>query len=737
MFTTAAFPPWRIQRSIVDELKAQTNCSKPTIESADAYFQLSICYQTGFGVEPDATEAMRNLRNAISLNTVAQSVRHRLEIAYDNHAIIDPGFTTIVDNQLEVLVSSPHYFSRRIQIHQKALNHSTKTRTWKCDTIDFRISDLEHLDLVSLGVDCHQPCVSVGSHGVLARRDNLLDLAAEVGDATLSRRLVNEQRWSSGELATALIKSCEYGHFVTARFLASCCAPSQHETNEYSPLHWLVMFSDEEARVLATALVLGSASNNGVCKEMINSMPPPGSEPCTFPEHCLQLAGSPLHWAVGARNLALVILLVELGANVHQRWSYTRASEIDYPSHQRPSCTPFELAITLHLPEVVDVLWAASPPSVCAELLGSSTAIHCIGQISLPFLRRIIHGANHARALRETINALQACGFDIRSQTTESQSMFLSALANPDQEPYVLQEILAAIENGRGVTADGKNGVTLVAATSSRRQWSVQRMILAADVVADVNDTDCSGWNALHYLAVEDNARLCGILLQRDDLELNKPNGKGATALHIAATFDAGAVLRLLLGKGADPELLNSDGQSPLASSVSYRRRTTTKILIEAGAAINLGKFGGASKTSVLHLAVSGPSSSESFISHLLDTFSQLRDPSQLNLEDGLGWTPLHRAAYFGDHEGIAALLKYGADREVQCQRRFPIAPGRTALDVTVNLLHKMNTNLSLGPDHARISKGGAPAIAAFKSRLEEVKIILSQKASNGSETSV
>lgn len=27
------------------------------------------------------------------------------------------------------------------------------------------------------------------------------------------------------------------------------------------------------------------------------------------------------------------------------------------------------------------------------------------------------------------------------------------------------------------------------------------------------------------------------------------------------------------------------------------------------------------------------------------------------------GWTTLHKAAYYGDHDGIEALLEYGADR--------------------------------------------------------------------------
>lgn len=646
---------------------------------------------------------------------------------------MDLNFATIIDEETERLLDSPSYFSERVRLHQKTLNASTTRRTWECDTlaISFSDSDSDLTDHDFRDHDCHQPCVSVDTPGVIARRDNLLDLTAELGRADLVQRLLNESIWNDKELRSALIKACEYGHFAVAQLLTVSCSQLQKEANSPSPLHWLIMFTEDEARqmvaLLEHAFAARSESANGLFKNIINSMPPPGSEPQAFPEHCLELVGSPLHWAVGVRNLPLVTLLVELGADVHQRWSFTRVPENDHPIHRRPSFSPFELSIALHLPEVVKLLWDATSDTIRADLLKSPTTFHCIAQVSLPFLRRMIHGASHARALDDTIGELQGWGFDIHRENPLGQSVFLFALADPDQELYVLEGLLAVSDSHGGLTSDGMNALALVASTSSRRQYSLQRMSLAADIVTDINDTDSSGWNALHYLAVEDSSRLCEPLLQRQTLDINKQNAQGSTAVHIAATFDSCTVLKLLLQKGADISILDHDGYSPLTLAVLHRRKGAIQVLLEASADIKISQKSDASATSILHIAVCGPSSSESIVGYILDTYPRFREPVRLNYVDGLGWTALHRAAYFGDHEGVASLLECGADSEARCPRRFPIALGRTALDVALNLLQRIETKGTLGPDHARITKGGAQSIALFKLQLEEVKIILTR----------
>lgn len=706
----------------MDELKIQANDMLETPECADSHLQLSLCFETGFGVEPDVAKVLHHLRKASSHSVIARSIRRRLEIACDDQNLMKLDFTITVDHQIEHLMSSPLYFSERVRLHQKILVANVNQPTWRAELVGNIANEGDH----------QLSYVSTDTPGVLARRKKLLDLASKVGDTSLVRSLLSERNWASKELLSALVKSCEYGHFSAAELLASRWSYATFESSRSSPLHWLIMFKEDEAEYLAKLLVRGPArvvdNVNAVSEGMINAMPPAGSEPTFFPEHCLQLVGSPLHWAVGTRNLPLVLLLLRFGADIHQRWSFTRAPENDYPSQLRPSCTPLELAIELHLPEIIDALWTATSPTKQADLVVSANLFHRIAQLPPPFLRRMIHGAEHVAALRKTIATLQGIGLDIADKDGHGQSVFMATLAEPDQELYVLDETLEASGRQEDITADGQNAVTLVAATSSIRQQSTQRMQIASSIVIDINRTDSSGFNALHYLAVENNAKLCEVLLQRMDIDVNKRNSKGATATHIAATFNAAAVLDLLLRNGAQIEMLDNDNQSALNLSVSFRHKITTMILMEAGASTIKGNEGESSRASILHLAVSGPSSSDSMASYLLDTYPQLSDATHLNFVDGLGWTPLHRAAYFGDYAGVAALIRHGADTQIRCPRRFPIAKGRTALEVVTHLLERLRAKKDLGADHVRITQEGAQAIDTFRSRLEEVQVLLAQK---------
>ena len=731
IFSTAAFPPWSIQCSIFDELKSQTRGSILTPESADAHFHLSICYLTGFGVEPAASEVLHNIRKAVYSNTIARSIHRRVEMAYDEQAKIEPNLTTAVDDQLEYLMSDPLYFSHRLRLHQKNLSQNVRQRLWKCDSVQFTLSDLPLFDSLFHDHDCHQPCVNTDTPGVIARRNNLLDLVAEAGSDTVIERLIEDQTWSDQELGCALTIACEYGQFATAKCLAYHCPQLQYEEVGPSPLHWLIMFDQDEAKQLASLLILGSSdiveSANGVCKGMVNAMPRPGSEPYTLSEHCLQLTGSPLHWAVGTRNLALVTFLIELGANIHLRWSYTSQHNIEFSTHQRPDLTPFELAVAWHLPEICEVLWKATPSSHQAKLIESSTTFHSIGQHGLPFLRYIIHGANHVQALRDTIGMLLSWGFDIQCKNKLRESAFMAALKDPDQEIYILREIMSSSDCNDEITLDGKNAVTLVAATSSRRRYSTQRMILAAERVSSINDTDHSGRNALHYVAAEDNAKICDVLLQSNTLDINKRDTHGETAAHISAASNAGMILKLLVHRGADIEILNSARQTPLTVAILHRQKIAIRILIEAGADMSLGNHGGSTNTTALHAAISEQSFSDSIASHLLENYHEFRDPLQLDLVDEHGWTPLHRAAYFGDYQGVAALLDYGANSEARTSSHYRMAQGQTALDITDNLLKSMAESC-LRIDHPRVREGDEPGLATFQLHLEEVKLILAQK---------
>jgi ankyrin repeat protein len=87
---------------------------------------------------------------------------------------------------------------------------------------------------------------------------------------------------------------------------------------------------------------------------------------------------------------------------------------------------------------------------------------------------------------------------------------------------------------------------------------------------------------------------------------------------------------------------------------------------------------------------------------------------------DSCGWTPLYRAAYFGDLEAVASLVDHKANVHTLTIRGKP----RTALTIAEETASKARSNL-LGVDHKRITDRGEPEVTKLIHRLEEIQLIL------------
>lgn len=84
---------------------------------------------------------------------------------------------------------------------------------------------------------------------------------------------------------------------------------------------------------------------------------------------------------------------------------------------------------------------------------------------------------------------------------------------------------------------------------------------------------DHAGWTPLHEAANHGFTEIVG-LLTRAGADVNDPGGAscgGVTALHDAAANGHFACVRLLLDSRADPNLLNSDGDTALDSLEQWR----------------------------------------------------------------------------------------------------------------------------------------------------------------------
>lgn len=91
-------------------------------------------------------------------------------------------------------------------------------------------------------------------------------------------------------------------------------------------------------------------------------------------------------------------------------------------------------------------------------------------------------------------------------------------------------------------------------------------------------------------------------LLQADRGEIDERGMDGSTLLHLAAEFGQVDVVRLLLGRGADPNAvsMNDRRATPLHTAIRARHRDTASLLLALGASPNAIEQGG---LTALHLA--------------------------------------------------------------------------------------------------------------------------------------
>ena len=110
------------------------------------------------------------------------------------------------------------------------------------------------------------------------------------------------------------------------------------------------------------------------------------------------------------------------------------------------------------------------------------------------------------------------------------------------------------------------------------------------------------------------------------------------------------------------PKLVNafaSDGFTPLGLAAYFRREEIVKILIDNGASVNVPTNNGYNVFPI-HSAVA---SKNYVITKML-----LNAGAEVNVKQQAGFTPLHAAAQYGDIEILILLLEHGADVTIRME---------------------------------------------------------------------
>ena len=201
---------------------------------------------------------------------------------------------------------------------------------------------------------------------------------------------------------------------------------------------------------------------------------------------------------------------------------------------------------------------------------------------------------------------------------------------------------------------------------------------------ADVNKTgDPFNQTPLHVTAMTGNVKLAGRLIEMG-ADVNKPDWLGQTALYKASSRARVLghsvclpIVKLLIKSGADTDLADSAGLTPMHIATSCDNPGIVKLLIKSGADKDLPDRSGHTP---MHNAAFPifPSRTNLGILRLL-----IKSGARKDMSDKFGSTPLHLAVEYGHVEAVAELLKAGASMNTIGMLR-----GETPLATAVRLGH-------------------------------------------------
>jgi len=187
---------------------------------------------------------------------------------------------------------------------------------------------------------------------------------------------------------------------------------------------------------------------------------------------------------------------------------------------------------------------------------------------------------------------------------------------------------------------------------------------------ADVNELSVDGTTALHWAVYRKDLELVQMLLA-EGADPDLRNDYGATPMTVAAEHGAYPVMKALVDAGGNIESPNGEGQTLLMAVARTGNTDTAALLLDKGANVNARENWGGQTALMWASSQQQPAMVELLIKQGAEVNARGKDhdwprwvtsePRNKPLDDG-GYTPLLYAAREGCEACVAALLDGGAD---------------------------------------------------------------------------
>ncbi|MGL4647665.1 MAG: ankyrin repeat domain-containing protein [Mycoplasmoidaceae bacterium] len=235
---------------------------------------------------------------------------------------------------------------------------------------------------------------------------------------------------------------------------------------------------------------------------------------------------SALMFCIKNNNLAAVKLLVEIGADLHDK--KVMASSLIY-------------ATSYGFYDIIEYL------------ISQKVKVN-IADVDKNNLLMIAAKEGHLKIAKFLIEK----GIDIHLTNKAGNNALMFAI-----QANNIDIVKTIIKNGIDVNAYNKNGTTaLMLAVQFQRYHIIDELLKIKDL--DINRVDFDGYTALMYGCLIDDLKAIAFLLNHKKTNINKSNHNNETALMIAIKRDNEAIVSLLLSKMADVNIKNIKGENAL-----------------------------------------------------------------------------------------------------------------------------------------------------------------------------
>jgi ankyrin repeat protein len=499
--------------------------------------------------------------------------------------------------------------------------------------------------------------------------------------------------------------------------------PQPTWNNWPTPMHWLISMPDSYLTSLTEAL-LRPATSSKVCTAHMVNYERSTQDVFMLPDLGIELFGTPLHWAVRCRNLPLATVLLDHGADINARWFRRLPLVNDRIDEKRPlSYSALDIAVMWHFPELVKLLLSRN-----AETYGGYhyEKHHCVNLIGAPvpmFARHVAHGIMVRSALISTIRVLEESGQSLDQKNSSGESTFSLALEVCDQEVYILETLRL-----RSWTADQRLLERLlhsVCKDAAVRRSRTERLRILLPLVDDPNAVDDRGLSALHHASLASGASHVQILLNDARVKPTMFTKDGHSALTLAAQAGAESTITAAWEAGVDVEQCDKNGRAPLQCALEARQTSLAVQMIQIlRVSVSWSCNELEHPSSALFSATRSRERETSILKDLLDECPILQTLEVLNERTANNWTVLHQAAWYGDFQGVHALIEAGASRTIASTRGAGRRRKGTPYEVVA--LHLASLK-SLGEDGWKLNSiswiehGGRARWAAYLDELSKI----------------